>query len=111
MKPYCTEMKEILDRLRVLGEKPYPQHRSYRREDGAWIDREITPEYKEEMELLSIWGQLQKYDFALSPGREHNSLLIQHRLQLLVASIKPRMCFDAYLPWRIAVSVYRNEAL
>ena len=111
MKPYYIEMEEILDRLRVLGEKPYSQSRSYRREDGTWVDREITPEYKEEMQLLSKWGQLQKYDLALSPGREHNSLLIQHRLQLLISGIESQKCYDAYLLWRIAITVYGNEAL
>lgn len=110
MEPYYIEMEEILDRLRVLGEKPYPQFRSYRREDGTWVDREITPGYVEETQLLSKWRQLQEYDLALSPDREHNSLLIQHRLQLLTAGLT-QIYYDAYLLWRIAVTVYGNEAL
>jgi len=77
IKPYHIIMDEILGRLGKLAKLTYPQTRSYRKLNGEWIDRESTPEYLEEQELIAQWKVLYEYELCLTG--DHGSGM-SHRL-------------------------------
>lgn len=47
-KTMAQEMEDILIRLRELEQLDFPQYRSYKREDGSWVDREPVLKYLEQ---------------------------------------------------------------
>jgi len=106
-KPYFEEMDLIIKRLSELAQMDFPQCRSYRKEDGTWVEYEPVLEYYEQQELISRWMQLSKYDKALCESNS-NRLVISHRLNVLEHALSEDLQYDISLNWRIAVSVGYN---
>lgn len=109
-KTVAQEIEEILARLRELDKQDFPQYRTYRREDGAWIDREPVPEYLEQEQLICRWQELRKIEQYFH--MEHNQLLIDLRLQCIANSLADEpMPMDLPLLTHIAQAVFSNAAI
>lgn len=76
-KTMAQEMEDILIRLRELDQLDFPQYRSYKREDGIWVDREPVPEYLEQKELIRRWEKLRLIEQYFHTA--HNHMMVSLR--------------------------------
>ena len=109
-KTMAQEMKDILIRLRELDQLDFPQYRSYKREDGIWVDRELVPEYLEQTELIRRWEELRLIEQYFHTA--HNHLMVSLRLWCIANDLQDEPePMDVSLLSRIAISVYQNTSI
>jgi hypothetical protein len=109
-KTMAQEMKDILIRLRELDQLDFPQYRSYKREDGIWVDRELVPEYLEQKELIRRWEELRLIEQYFHTA--HNHLMVSLRLWCIANDLQDEPePMDVSLLSRIAISVYQNTSI
>lgn len=109
-KTMAQEMEDILIRLRELDQLDFPQYRSYKREDGIWVDREPVPEYLEQTELIRRWEELRLIEQYFHTA--HNHLMVSLRLWCIANDLQDEPePMDVSLLSRIAISVYQNTSI
>lgn len=96
--------EENFKRLRELGKLNFPRYRTYQKLDGTWVDREETPEYLEQEELIFRAKEIAELEWYFS--KRHNPLLISFSLQLMTQQLSEEAI---QLQSRIARSVYTNS--
>ena len=109
-KTMAQEMEDILIRLRELDQLDFPQYRSYKHEDGSWVDREPVPEYLEQKELIRRWEELRLIEQYFHTA--HNHMMVSLRLWCIANDLQDEPePMDVSLLSRIAISVYQNTSI